>query len=49
MTSLIEQQKQRNKRAKIIMELYRHWVGFFKAIIKILYDYDIDTQRYKDN
>jgi hypothetical protein len=44
MGSLIKRQK----RAKIIMELYRHWIGFFKAIVKLWCDYDIDAQEYKD-
>lgn len=56
MGQLIEQQKQKLKqqksqlrKAENINHLYRHLIGFFKALVRLCWNYDLDDNRFYDD
>jgi len=49
MGDLIKQQKTRLRRAENINALYRHLIGFFKAFVKLCWNYDLDDNKFLDD
>lgn len=49
MGDLIKQQKRRLRKAENINALYRHLIGFFKAFVRLCFDYDLDDNKFFDD
>jgi len=48
MGDLIERRKRQLRKAENINALYRHLIGFFKAFVRLVWNYDLDDNRFYD-